>query len=138
MQEMLRVILGKDDLIVKKVRTQHFLKGFARFVYLDVYAVDSEGTIYNIEIQQEDEGADLRRPRFHGAMLDTHALKAGQDFKELPERYVIVITRNDVFGVGRPTGLTRRVSVAASGWSAVSERSAGRFVKAWPGGLRHP
>ena len=100
-EEMLRVILGRDDLIVKSVQTQRFLKGFARSVYLDVYAVDSEGTLYNIEIQQEDEGADPRRPRFHGAMMDTHALKAGQDFKELPERYVIFITRNDVLGLGR-------------------------------------
>ena len=100
-QEMLRVILGRDDLMVKKVQTQRFLKGFARSVYLDVYAVDGDGTLYNIEIQQEDEGADPRRPRFHGAMLDTHALKAGQDFKELPERYVIVIARNDVLGLGR-------------------------------------
>ena len=137
-EEMLRVILKKEDLSVRKVQTQKFLKGFARSVYLDVFAVDSEGTLYNIEIQQENEGADPRRPRFHGAMLDTHALKAGQDFRELPERYVIFITRNDVLGVGQTTGLTRRVSVAASGWSAVSERSAGRFVKAWPNGLRHP
>ena len=34
-------------------------------------------------------------------MLDTHALKAGQDFKELPERYVIFITQNDILGLGR-------------------------------------
>ena len=100
-EEMLRVILKKDDLIVKTVQTQRFLKGFARSVYLDVYAVDSEGTVYNIEIQQENEGADPRRPRFHGAMLDTHALKAGQDFRELPERYVIFITQNDVLGLDR-------------------------------------
>ena len=100
-QEMLRVILGKDDLVVKTVQTQRYLKGFTRSVYLDIYAVDSKGTLYNIEIQREDEGSDPRRPRFHGAMLDTHSLKAGQDFKELPERYVIFITRNDVIGLGR-------------------------------------
>ena len=100
-EEMLRVILGKDDLTVRKVQTQKFLKGFARSVYLDVYAVDGEGTLYNIEIQQENEGADPRRPRFHGAMMDTHVLKAGQDFKDLPERYLIFITRNDVLGLGR-------------------------------------
>lgn len=100
-QEMLRVILKKDDLVVKTVQTQRFLKGFMRSVYLDIYAVDSRGTIYNIEIQQDNEGADPRRPRFHGAMLDTHSLKAGDDFKNLPECYVIFITRNDVIGLGK-------------------------------------
>ena len=65
------------------------------------YAGKAASIFPHIEIQQEDEGADPKRPRFHGAMLDTHALKAGQDFKELPERYVIFITRNDVLGLGR-------------------------------------
>ena len=58
------------------------LKGFSRSVCLDVYAEDGAGNRYNIEIQQASEGADPRRPRFHGGMMDTRALKAGQ----VPER----------------------------------------------------
>ena len=57
---------------------------------------DSKGTRYNIEIQQSNDGADLRRARFHMGMIDIHSLKAGQDFKELPECYVIFITQEDV------------------------------------------
>ena len=34
-------------------------------------------------------------------MIDAHSLKAGQDFSELPECYVIFITRNDVIGLGK-------------------------------------
>ncbi len=100
-EEMLRVILGKDDLIVKSVQTQKMLQGFGRSVCLDVYAEDSRGVRYNIEIQNADDGADFRRARFHGAMIDAHSLKAGQDFTELPECYVIFITRNDVIGLGK-------------------------------------
>lgn len=33
-------------------------------------------------------------------MIDAHSLERGQKFKELPECYVIFITRNDVFGFG--------------------------------------
>ena len=101
LEEMLRVILNKDDLVVKKVLTQRYLKGFARSVCLDIYAVDSHGVRYNIEIQQANEGADPRRARFHGGMIDTHVLKAGQDFKKLPECYVIFITRDDVLKQGK-------------------------------------
>ena len=75
-EEMLRVILGRDDLVVRKVQTQRFLKGFARSVYLDVYAEDGEGKLYNIEIQRDDEGADPRRPRFHGRNSSEHAARA--------------------------------------------------------------
>ena len=60
-EEILRVILGKPDLIVKTAQTQRMLQGFKRSKYLDVYTEDSKGTRYNIEIQQSNEGADLRR-----------------------------------------------------------------------------
>ena len=95
-EEILRVILGKSDLVVKKAQTQRMFQGFSRSIYLDVFAEDSNGTFYNIEIQQANEGADTHRARFHAAMIDAHALKASQDFKELPEVYVIFITLNDV------------------------------------------
>ena len=95
-EEMLRVILGKSDLKVKKVQTQRMFQGFSRSIYLDVFAEDSKGVLYNIEIQQADEGADPRRTRFHTGMIDVHSLKAGQDFKELPEVYIIFITLNDI------------------------------------------
>ncbi|MBR2209056.1 MAG: PD-(D/E)XK nuclease family transposase [Synergistaceae bacterium] len=100
-EEMLRVILEKQDLVVKTARTQKFFQGFKRSVYLDVFAEDSNGVLYNIEIQQADEGADPRRARFHTGMIDVHNLKAGQDFKELPECYVIFITLNDVLGMNQ-------------------------------------
>lgn len=100
-EEMLRVILGRNDLVVKSVETQKMLQGFERSVCLDVYAEDSNGIRYNIEIQNADDGADPKRARFHTGMIDVHSLEKGQDFSELPECYVIFITRNDVLGLGR-------------------------------------
>ena len=100
-EEILRVILGKSDLVVKKVQTQRMFQGFSRSIYLDVFAEDSKGVLYNIEIQQTDEGVGPRRTRFHTGMIDIHSLKAGQEFKELPEVYVIFITLNDVLGLNQ-------------------------------------
>ena len=100
-EEILRVILGKSDLIVKTARTQKMFQGFRRSIYLDIYAEDSKGTRYNIEIQQSNEGADPRRARFHMGMIDVHSLKAGQDFRKLPECYVIFITQEDVLRRGK-------------------------------------
>ena len=100
-EEMLQTILHKPDLVVKTARTQKMYQGFKRSIYLDIYAEDNKGVIYNIEIQQADEGADPRRARFHNGMIDVHSLKAGQDFQELPECYVIFVTLNDVLGLNK-------------------------------------
>lgn len=50
-EEMLQTILHKPDLVVKIARTQKMYQGFKRSIYLDIYAEDSKGILYNIEIQ---------------------------------------------------------------------------------------
>ena len=107
-EEMLQIILNKSDLVVKTARTQKMFQGFKRSIYLDIYAEDSKGVIYNIEIQQADEGADPRRARFHNGMIDVHSLKAGQDFHGLPECYVIFVTLNDVLGLSKTIIIFRK------------------------------
>ena len=84
-EKMLRIILAKEDLAVKTARTQFWLQGFSRSIRLDIHAEDSLGALHNIEMQNANKGADPKRARFHGAMIDAHALKASQDFNELPD-----------------------------------------------------
>ena len=101
---LLNIILKRDDMKVIKVEKQEVQKEMknplvgGRGVRLDIYAVDSERRNYDIEVQQSDAGADVHRARFNSAMLDVRMLKAGQDFSEINESYVIFITRNDVVG----------------------------------------
>lgn len=73
-----------------------------RSIRIDIYAKDSTGKIYDIEVQRSDEGADVHRARFNSSMIDTRMLKESQKFKELHESYVIFITKNDVMGSGLP------------------------------------
>ena len=65
-----------------------------RSVYLDAYVVDEEGTLYDIEIQRADKGANPKRARYNGSMMDIDFLKKGDDFEKLPIRYVIFISEN--------------------------------------------
>ncbi|MBQ9574939.1 MAG: PD-(D/E)XK nuclease family transposase [Synergistaceae bacterium] len=99
---IIRVILGRDDLRVRSFQVQKTLKGLGRSVILDIYAVDTKGRKYNIEFQRADKGASPERARFNASMIDVCSLKPGQEFKELPEVYVIFITENDVLGYGLP------------------------------------
>ncbi len=101
-QLLLRVILGRDDLTVVNVVSQLELKNLqGRSSRLDVYAVDTEGKHYNIEVQRDNDGADERRARYNASLLDANTLRPGQNVKELPESYVIFITENDVLGGGK-------------------------------------
>ena len=100
-QKIIRLILKRDDLKIITVETQKEIRSFNRSLRLDVYAVDNDGKIYNIEIQVKNKGAEPKRSRFHCAMIDVDSLEKSQDFDKLPESYVIIITMNDVLGHGK-------------------------------------
>ena len=101
---VLSIILNRNDLKVKSVKTQKIIKGLGkdRALSLDIFAEDEKGKGYNIEIQRADEGADKRRARFHSSIIDSISLKSGNKFSELCDNYVIFITENDVLKGGLP------------------------------------
>ena len=97
---MLRIIIGKKDLKVIKSQTEYPIKSLqGRGVRFDVFARDSEGKEYDIEIQRADKGAEPRRARYNSALMDANALKSSDDFGKLRDTYVIFITENDVMYV---------------------------------------
>jgi len=88
---VLRIILEKPKLKVLKVITQKSVPNmFGREVRFDVFAVDEDGTHYNIEVQRESIGADPRRGRYNAVMLDTISVKKGMKWQELPKTKVIL------------------------------------------------
>lgn len=100
---LLNVILRRNDLRVLDVVAQREYKNpmpGGRSITIDIYAVDGNDKVYDIEVQRASEGADVHRARFHSSMIDTKMLKAGQEFKEIHDSYVIFITANDVIGAG--------------------------------------
>jgi len=99
---ILRIILGKKDLRVVKSQTEYPIKSLqGRGVRFDVFARDSKGREYDIEIQRADYGAEPKRARYNSALMDANALKSGEDFGKLRDTYVIFITENDVMKRGQ-------------------------------------
>ena len=102
---LLNVILRRDDLKVLEVIAQREYKNpmsGGRSITIDIYAEDRDNKIYDIEVQRVSAGADAHRARFHSSMIDTKMLKAGQEFKEIHDSYIIFITADDVIGAGCP------------------------------------
>ncbi len=102
-QLLLRVILDRDDLTVESTITQWEIKDLqGRSTRLDIYAVDRAGKHYDIEVQRDNQGAEPRRARYNGSLMDANSLRAGQEVGELPEVYVVFITEHDLFKAGKP------------------------------------
>ena len=110
MQLLLRIFFGRDDLIVKRVVTQQSADNlYGRGVRFDVLAEDSEGKLYDCEVQRANEGATPRRARYNSSMMDSRELAHGADFSELPETWVIFITENDIYRAGYPLYHVERI-----------------------------
>ena len=69
---------------------------------LDCIALDNSGRKYNIEFQNADSGASLKRARYHGSLVDANTLETGQVPNDLPDTYIIFITTNDTLGFNLP------------------------------------
>lgn len=99
---ILQTILGKPDLKVKKQSLQMDLKNLqGRSLTLDCFCTDKNGTVYNIELQNGAKGASPKRARYHSGLIDMNLLKAGKNFENLPESYVIFICEKDVLKENR-------------------------------------
>lgn len=102
---ILNIILKRNDIKVISVVGQKELENpmvDGRNLRLDILAQEQTGKIFNVEVQRRNSGADERRARFHSSMIDSRMLKENQEFKNLRESYVILITQNDYFGYGLP------------------------------------
>lgn len=100
---VLRIVLDKPDIKVEKIQTQYSMKNIkGRSLRLDIYATDSKGRKFNIEIQRADRGAGAKRARYNSSLIDSNILPAGFEVENLAETFVIFITENDVVGRNKP------------------------------------
>ena len=110
MQLLLRIFFDRDDLVVRRVVTQQSADNlYGRGVRFDVLAEDSEGKLYDCEVQRANEGATARRARYNSSMMDSRALAKGAEFAALPETWVIFITENDIYQAGCPLYHVERI-----------------------------
>lgn len=111
---VLRIITDKPDLVITGCETQKDMKRLAgaRSICLDAYGTDSAGKKYDLEIQRQEKGADPHRARYHSSVMDVENLHSGQEFKELPDTYIIFIIEKDFYGKGEPVYPIERINLA--------------------------
>ena len=106
---ILQVIMDMKELKVIDQTLQKDYKNLqGRSAILDCVAKDAENNHFNVEIQGENDGASPKRARYHCGLLDMNLLNPGDLFDNLPETYVIFITKNDVLGYNQPISHIQR------------------------------
>ena len=98
---ILRLMTGIKYLTVLRMETQKNINGSLLYksVRFDVYAVDSAGRKYNLEIQNKPSGAHGDRARYYMGMMDTHSVKKGEEEIILPQTYVIFIVTSTSYEI---------------------------------------
>ena len=81
---VLRIVLNKPDIKVEKIQTQYSMKNIqGRSLRLDIYATDSQGMRYNIEIQRSDKGAAVKRARYNSNLIDSNVTEPGEKYEKI-------------------------------------------------------
>jgi len=95
LQRILKIKLTEIEVVEpqKMMKTTLIGKG----IRIDVYAKDSEGNVYDIEMQTTEE-IDLHlRTRYYHSEMDSYQIRAGQKYFNLKQSVVIFICTFDPF-----------------------------------------
>lgn len=101
-EELIQTVTGKKSIRLVEATAQKSLRNIkGRSVVLDAYCVDTEKVNYDLEIQKKDDDDHQKRVRYNGSNMDTYIAEKGIKFEEIPDSYVIFISKKDFFKKGK-------------------------------------
>ena len=101
-QEMLRIILEDEKLIVKDVIVQSSERNlYGRSVRLDALCILGNGKKCNVEVQRSNKDHHLKRVRFNASVITVRDSQTDDKFEETINLIVVYISEFDIFKRGR-------------------------------------
>lgn len=101
-QEILRVLLEDDGLIVKSVAVQRDARNLVgRSVRLDALCTLSDGILTNIEVQRSNNDNHFKRVRYNASCITASETEPGEKFENVPNVIVIYISEFDLLRGGK-------------------------------------
>jgi len=101
-EEILQIVLEMPNLKVIQSQVQRFLRNNGTHsVILDALCELDDGSMANIEVQKADDDNHQKRVRFNQSNIDTTFTEKGIKYKELPDMYMVFISKFDIFEKGR-------------------------------------
>lgn len=103
-QEILRVILEDDKLIVHDVKVQKDVRNLmGRSVRVDVLCTLGDGTLCNIEVQRANNDNHFKRIRYNAACITASETEIGSRFENVPNVIIVYISEFDILKGGKTT-----------------------------------
>ena len=101
-QEMLRIILEDEKLIVKDVIVQSSERNlYGRSVRLDALCILGNGKKCNVEVQRSNKEHHLKRVRFNASVITVRDSQKDKKFEKTIDLIVVYISEFDIFKRGR-------------------------------------
>ena len=101
-QEMLRIILEDEKLIVKDVIVQSSERNlYGRSVRLDALCILGNGKKCNVEVQRSNRDHHLKRVRFNASVITVRDSQTDDKFEETIDLIIVYISEFDIFKRGR-------------------------------------
>lgn len=101
-EEVLQTILQDKALRVLEVIPQRSVKNLqGRAVRLDAHCILGNGKYCNIEVQKENVDNHVKRCRYNASCITANITDPGDNFENIPDVYVIYISRFDMFKKGK-------------------------------------
>ena len=101
-QEMLRIILEDEKLIVKDVIVQSSERNlYGRSVRLDALCILGKGKKCNVEVQRSNKDHHLKRVRFNASVITVKDSQKNKKFEKTIDLIVVYISEFDIFKRGR-------------------------------------
>jgi predicted transposase/invertase (TIGR01784 family) len=90
------------EITVLETKTQYSIRNLqSHSVQLDALIEDTDGKLYNVEIQVSDRDSHPRRVRYYQSAIDWSVLEKGAKYEDLPDLYLIFISAFDIIGLGK-------------------------------------
>ena len=102
LKELIRMVAPELEFSHINIRTENSIEVAydAHGIRLDVYALNEEGDMVDIEMQVSDVDCLPKRMRYYESVNDSSMLDKGIMYKELRKSYVVMITLFDHYGKG--------------------------------------
>lgn len=102
MEEIIQTIMEDDTLRIVETIPQKDIKNLqGRSVRLDVLCKNDENKYYNVEIQIADNDNHVKRVRYNASCITANITSTGAHFEDVPDIYMIYISKFDLFQAGR-------------------------------------
>ena len=100
-QEILQVILEDHELTVEEVIPQNAIKNLqGRSVVVDALCRMQGGHYCHVEVQKSNDDDHVRRVRYNSSCITTNISDVGIRFENVPDVYVIYISKSDFLNTG--------------------------------------